>query len=108
MKNELQDNFFFDRFLGFVERYDEVNNTNLMDTASKWAETQNFDVIYHYLKCSQPQATVCISHVTLANMTEEELFALQDFSKKMAPLLDEEKALGAELSEYLKKAGYLY
>lgn len=106
--NELRDSFFLDRFLGFVERYDEINKTDLFHIASKWVETKNFDAIYYCLKCSHPQSTICLSHVMLANMTEEELFAFQDYSKKMAPLLDEEKALCAELAGYLGKASYSF
>jgi len=106
--NELKDSFFLDRFLGFVERYDEVNKTDLIPIASKWVETKDFNAIYYCLKSSHPHSTVCLSHVMLANMTEEELFALQDFSKKMAPLLDEEKALCAELARYLGKTQYSF
>lgn len=105
-QNKLKDSFFLDRFLGFVERYDEVKKTNMMYTAEKWVKEKDFDAIYYCLKLSNPDAMVCLSHIELANMTEEELLALQDFSKKMAPLLDEEKALCAEIAGYLGKPKY--
>jgi len=101
--NALKDNFFLDRFLGFIERYDEVSKTNMIYTASKWVKDKDFDAIYYCLKLFLPDSMVCLSHVELANMTEEELFALQEFSKKMAPLLDEEKALYHELCGYMGK-----
>lgn len=102
-QNELNDYFFFDRFLGFVERYDEVQQTNIMPTAEKWVEEKDFDAIYYYLALSHPNDMVCISHIKLANMSEEELLVLQDFSRSMAPLLDEQKVLCAELASYWKK-----
>lgn len=103
-RNALQDNFFFDRFLGFVERYDEVKKTNMMYVAEKWVKEKDLDAIYHCLKLSHSDAMVCLSHIELSNMTEEELLILQDFSKQMAPLLDEEKALCAEIAGYLGKS----
>lgn len=101
--NVLEDNFFFDRFLGFLERFDEVNGTNRTEYATTWVEQKDYDSIYYYLKLCSRGSIVFLSHTELANMTEEDLLTLQDFSKKMAPLLDEERALYAEFAAYLGK-----
>lgn len=102
--NVLEESFFFDRFLGFMERFDEVNGTNHTECAAAWVDKKDYDAIYYYLKPSSCGSIVYLSHAELATMTEEELLVLQDFSKTMAPLLDEERALYAEFAGYLGKA----
>lgn len=102
----LQSNFFFERFLGFIERYDDVTNNNMMHNAAKWVKVKDINSIYTCLKLSLFDPMVCFTHFDFSNLTDEELLDLRDFSKKVAPLIDEEKALCDELCGYMGKVIY--
>jgi len=102
----LQANFFFERFLGFIERYDDVTNANMIHNASKWVKAKDVNSIYTCLKLSLFDPVVYFTYSEFSNLTEEELLALLDFSKKVVPLIDEEKALCHELCGYMGKVIY--
>lgn len=100
----LNDSFFFDRFLGFVEQYDKVYGKDTLLTAKKWVAENDYIAISSFLHPSPQETMFYIPYNELAFLPAESLAYMQQKAQKIAPLLDEQKALYVELMQAYKPA----
>lgn len=103
-KNILEDTFFFDRFLGFVEQYDKVYGKDVLLTAEKWVAEKDYIAISSFLHPSPQETMFYIPYNELAFLPAESLDYMQQKAQEIAPLLDEQKALYGELMQAYKPA----
>ena len=95
----LEDSFFFDRFLGFVERYDEVFKKQSLPSAEKWVSEKDYASIGHFLKPNVSEGFFSISYHELSFIPVEVLPYIHRSAKQIAPVLDEQEALYEELMQ---------
>lgn len=93
----LEDSFFFDRFLGFIEKYDEVFEKHTLPTAEKWVAERDCSSISYFLNLYSKESMFHISYRELAAIPFEYLEEFQKKAQKIVPLLDEQMALYSEL-----------
>ncbi len=98
----LEDAFFFDRFLGFVERYDEVFKKQSLPSAEKWVSKKDYASIGHFLKPNVSEGFFSISYHELSFIPVEVLPYIHRSAKQIAPVLDEQEALYEELMQAYK------
>ena len=98
----LTDAFFLDRFLGFVEKYDEAFENQALPSAEKWVSEKDYASIGHFLRPNVNESVFSIPYQELANMSVESLTFLQQKAQKIAPVLDEQKALYEEFMNAYK------
>lgn len=93
----LEESHFLDRFLGFIEAYDAINETIFFESAKKWVEKKDFHAIKCYLLSNPIEYSCPFTIKDFAFMTEEEIKFAKEQSVKILALLDEKKALNFEL-----------
>lgn len=103
-KNILEDTFFFDRFLGFAEKYDQAFGKQSLTSAEIWVAEKDYAAICSFLHPSPQESMSYISYHELAFLSAEGLLYLQQKAQEIAPLLDEQKALYGELMQAYKPA----
>lgn len=87
---------FIDRFVGFVEKYDEVRETNNLISVKKWIDNGDYSYIKYFLHLSPMESMVHLSIYELLNLSVDDFNNLQDSCSKLAILLDEQRALYEE------------
>lgn len=90
---------FIDRFLDFVEAYDEVFDKNVFDTVvDKWLDygKEEYDCIKYFLMTSRSEYSLPFSIEDFINMTLNDFVTCQEKCAKICALLDEKRALYEE------------
>ena len=64
---------FIDRFLGFLEKYDEVRDTYIYHRAQKWINEKNFDSIRYFLNTTPIETSLPISLNQFVSMNYEDV-----------------------------------
>ena len=88
------------RFLDFAKRFDEIKISNLLQSATTWVETANYEYIMYFLK---PEPYVSLLPFTLKEFVEmniEQISIWQNYCTRLQNLLDEKESLYNELLSY--------
>lgn len=94
---------FIDRFLDFVEAYDEAFDKNVFDTVvDKWLDygKEEYDCIKYFLATSPLEYSLPFSIEDFVNMTLDDFVLYQEKCAKICALLDEKKALYEEINTF--------
>lgn len=91
---------FTDRFLGFVEKYESIRSIQLLSTAKKWVENEDFDSIKYFLHVTPVECYIpCTMHEFIfMDISYFEVF--QNICTEISALLDEKKYLYHELTSF--------
>lgn len=97
-EGKLLESDFIDRFLGFVEAYEEVRGINLIDTVEEWLSynKKEYDNIKYFLQTSSTEYNLPFTIQDFISMSSNELIAYQEKCTKISALLDEKRALYQE------------
>lgn len=101
-KEKILETDFIDRFLGFVERYDDIYDTNHSIDMEGHIASQNFYSIHKFIK---PKISDSINFAPFSikqflSMSIEEIIHFQEYFSKIYSLIDEKKALYEEFLSF--------
>ena len=91
---------FFSRFLGFMERYDDVNCTSFYNYAKKWVLEKDITNIQNFLDTWSIEYSLSFSKQDFISMTPGQFAHYQEVYTKVCALLDEKKSLHQELLSF--------
>ncbi len=100
---KLLESDFIDRFLGFVEAYDELFDNNVFDTCvTKWLEYshEEYDCIKYFLHTSSSEYSFPFSINDFSFMSLSEIISSYEKCTKICALLDEKRALYEEFNTF--------
>lgn len=99
---KLLESDFMDRFLGFVEAYDEVFNNNVFDSVEKWLEygKENYDCIRYFLMTSRSDYSIPFTIEEFICMNSKQIIDYQKKCAEICVLLDEKRALYEEFNTF--------
>lgn len=88
---------FIDRFIGFIEAFDEFRDTNILESVMENIDNKDYSYIRHFLYVSSLEYIVPFSIHQFISLSKDELVELQDICVKISAFLDEKNALYQEL-----------
>lgn len=91
---------FCKRFLDFIQRFEEIKDYNLLQSATVWVETANYEYILYFLKPDPYVALLPFSLKEFVEMNAEQISIWQNYCTKLQDLLDEKESLYNELLSY--------
>lgn len=100
---KLLESDFIDRFLGFVEAYDEIFDKNVFDTVvDKCLDygKEEYDYIKYFLMTSYSEYSLPFRMENFINMTLDDFATCQEKYAKICALLDEKRALYEEFNTF--------
>ena len=99
---KLLESDFIDRFLGFVEAYEEVFNRNVFNTVTKWLEYghEEYDNIKYFLHTSSSEYSFPFTINDFTFMSFGEIIQSYEKCTKICAVLDEKRALYEEFNTF--------
>ncbi len=91
---------FLDRLLGFVEKYSEVFNTNVVPACYGWIERQDFEAISYFLRSTVLDFRLPFSLHDFISMNTSTFMYFHERITQICTLWDERAALYEEFNSF--------